>query len=52
MVGTSGTNRALTSTRSALAARAVGPPQGVRLVFPAASMMTQAAISGFIPSRR
>lgn len=49
--GIIGTNTSSTSTPSALAARAVGPPQGRMLNTPPASMMTVAMTSRLIPSR-
>ncbi len=46
-----GTNTWPTSTPSALAVRAVGPPQGRMLKTPPASMMTHASTSRLMPSR-
>ncbi len=51
IAGTSGTNTSAGSTCSAVAARAVGPPHGVRFITPLASMVTQVMRSAFMPSR-
>lgn len=49
--GISGTNTSAGSTCSAVAARAVGPPHGVRFITPPARMVTQVMFSAFMPSR-
>ncbi len=51
MAGTSGTNTSPGSTCSAVAARAVGPPHGVRFITPLARMVTQVRLSAFMPRR-
>ena len=47
-----GTKTSAGSTCRALAARAVGPPQGVRFITPLESSIRQVMISGFMPRRR
>ena len=47
-----GTNSWPTSTPRALAARAVGPPQGRMFMLPPAIMTTQVSTSRLMPSRR
>ncbi len=52
IAGTSGTNTSAGSTCSAVAARAVGPPHGVRFITPPARMVTQVRFNAFMPMRR
>ena len=50
--GTMGTKTSLTSSFSAEAARAVGPPQGRMFMVPLARPATQVRTTGLIFSRR
>ncbi len=50
--GTMGTKTSLTSSFSAVAARAVGPPQGRMFMVPLARPATQVRTTGLIFSRR
>ncbi|MCY1427323.1 hypothetical protein D9M71_431640 [compost metagenome] len=52
MVGIRPRNTSSTSRCSALAARAVGPPQGTMLITVLVSSSITAKINGFIPKRR
>lgn len=52
ITGTSGTKMSPASTCRALAARAVGPPQGVRFITPLASIARQVMDKAFIFRRR
>ncbi len=51
IAGIIGTKMSAGSTCSALAARAVGPPQGVMFSTPLESMIRQAISSGLMPRR-
>jgi hypothetical protein len=51
ITGIIGTKTSAGSTCSAVAARARGPPHGVRFMTPLARIVTQVRLSAFMPSR-